>query len=271
VSALTKLFVVLLVICSLLLTAATVVYVNRSEDYVAALDRAKAETLREKEAARIARMDADAAAARERDLTAAANATRDKLAGQVTQLQQEASRLATELATAKTNIQIRDGQITSLTAAVKAGQTGGEGLFARNAELAKEIDKLRTERTELNTAVLDLTRRYDAMERELMFTKEKLAAAQGGAAGEVRGGPPANVRGTVTQVTSDRGQTFARIDLGSSDNIKAGDRLSILDQNNQQWLGEIIIESVQPEWSFGRLEGRNVTNVKPNHVVVSRL
>ena len=270
-SALTKLFVVLLVICSLLLTAATVVYVNRSEDYRAALQAKDSEIERARGEARIAKLDADAAVAREQKLATDANAARNALQGQVTQLQQELSRVGTELATAKTALLVRDGQITKLTAGLEAAQKGGSGLFARNEELAKEIDKLRTERTELNTTVLDLTKRYDAMERELRQTKETLVQVQAGATGGAGGGVPANVRGTVTQVTTQGGQTFARIDLGSSDKLKTGDRLNILDQNNQQWLGEIIIETVQPEWSFGRLEGRNITNVKPNHVVVSKL
>jgi len=269
VSALTKLFVVLLVICSLLLTAATVVYVNRSEDYVAALRGKDAEIAREKENARIARMDADAAASRERDLTTASNALRDKLQSQVTTLGQEVSKLGAELGTARTNLQIKDGQITKLTAGLEAAQKGGTGLFARNEELAKEIDRLRIERTESNNIVVDLTKRLDAAERELMFTKEKLVQATQGAAEANRGGPPASIRGSVTRVVSERGQSFAIIDLGTADKVKVGDKLQIEDQFNKQFLGYIHLERVDPNSSFGRLEGPGIAHIRQNHIVVA--
>src|SRR5678815_2038723 len=58
----TKLFVVLLIICSLLLTAATVVFVNRTEDFHKAANASEERALRFQRDKEAAQRDADAIA-----------------------------------------------------------------------------------------------------------------------------------------------------------------------------------------------------------------
>src|ERR1051325_11496372 len=85
----TKLFVVLLIICSLLLTAATVVFVNRTEDYHKESMQFESRMLaaqRDKEAAQ---RDADAARARETEAIATANGKVSDLLARIQQITQD--------------------------------------------------------------------------------------------------------------------------------------------------------------------------------------
>src|SRR5882672_3515597 len=108
VSVMTKLFVVLLIICSLLLTAATVVFVNRTEDFhkAATLSEERANRFqRDKEAAQ---RDADAARTRETEAIATAN-------GKVSDYQARIQQMTQDLAA-------KDAQVNELNAKLAVNQ-----------------------------------------------------------------------------------------------------------------------------------------------------
>ena len=79
-SVMTKLFIVLLIICSLLMTAATVVFVNRTEDFHKAATNSEERANRFQRDKEAAQRDADAARTRETEAIATAKELLKKVA-----------------------------------------------------------------------------------------------------------------------------------------------------------------------------------------------
>src|SRR5436305_14120530 len=104
----TKLFVVLLIICSLLLTAATVVFVNRTEDFHKAANQAETQMLAAQRGKEAAQRDADAARARETEAIATAN-------GKVSDLMARIQTMTQDLAA-------KDAQVNDLNAKLAVAQ-----------------------------------------------------------------------------------------------------------------------------------------------------
>jgi hypothetical protein len=76
----------------------------------------------------------------------------------------------------------------------------------------------------------------------------------------------------ISSVKTEDGQTYAQISLGSADKVEKGMELIVIDPVAQQFLGKFIVDSVDTNTSFGRLEGPRVQDVKANNTqVVSKL
>ena len=283
-SALTKLFVVLLIVCSLLMTAATVVFVNRTEDFAAA---------RKADDARIARLTyelqteknhADAASKRETEGVSVANARITDLQNRIQTLTKdladkdvENNRLAAAGAVDKVTI-------SNLTAGVQAAQDNIASISKRNESLVAENDQLRARQVELAGANTDYAKRLDSADRELRHLNEQVIALKariallgGDAADAVASNRPTptiqlpDVRGAVREVRKEGGITYAVINLGTADKIARGMELQVVDPTSQTWMGKFIVDNVDTDRSFGRLEGPRVQQVKADHLVISKL
>jgi len=285
-SALTKLFIVLLVVCSLLLTAALVVFVNQHESYVTAINKHKD---------RIEQL------------------TRDKnaLGNQISAAKDEVSHYATEMAKAKADAQkkiddltaaartmdvennkltarisVLDASVTDLTNALKLSQAAIGDLQKRYDSLIADADKIRTNNAELAGANADFQKRLDVLERERRLLVEQmtqlkkdfdLARAQlqehnipleSVTAKKV---PAPNLKGVIRekQAGSD-GVVYATISLGSADQVKKGMQFYVISQS-MEFLGKITIETVDTGESFGRLEGPRIADVQKDCQVLSQL
>jgi hypothetical protein len=85
------------------------------------------------------------------------------------------------------------------------------------------------------------------------------------------GGSLPDLKGVIRNVKTDEGRTYATISLGAQQKVEKGMEFSVIDQNEGTFLGKFIVDSVDPDSSFGRLEGPRVQNVRQDNLVVSRL
>jgi chromosome segregation ATPase len=282
----TKLFVVLLIICSLLLTAATVVFVNRTEDFhkAATLSEERANRFqRDKEAAQ---RDADAARTRETEAIATANGKVSDLLGQIQKMTQDLAAKDAQVNDLNAKQAVAQATITDQAGGLKTMGTNVADVNARNQALTTENDKLRLTNAELVGANTDYSKRLEEADRELRFRNEQLNQAKTELAratgilqeknipltpGTRTSRSLPDLKGVVRNVKTDEGRTYATISLGAQQKVEKGMEFSVIDQNEGTFLGKFIVDSVDPDSSFGRLEGPRVQNVRQDNVVLSRL
>jgi hypothetical protein len=284
VSVMTKLFVVLLIICSLLLTAATVVFVNRTEDFhkVANASEERANRFqRDKEAAQ---RDADAARTRETEAIATANGKVSDLLARIQTMTQDLAAKDAAVNDLNAKLAVAQASITDQAGGLKSMGENVASVSARNKALTDENDKLRVTNADLVGANTDFSKRLDAAERDRRFLNEQLnqvrsdfAKAQGvitnagiRPAAQARPATP-DLKGVIRNVKTDEGRTYATISLGAQQKVEKGMEFSVVDQNEGTFLGKFIVDSVDPDTSFGRLEGPRVQNVRQDNLVLSRL
>ena len=286
-SPLTKLFVVLLVILSLLTTAATVVFVNQTQNSAKMLADAKAEAA----AARSAASEAEAAAGAQRDQAQEAIRNSQNQIEQfrqsANQLQMRINELAAQNADATTKVTLSSADQARLTEALKSAQE-------TNAHQAEQITQLRTtnderlkQNVELNTRVTELTDRSQVLERELRFANEQLAEAKTTAdrqgamlrdaginpkmasAGTGAGAPPIN--GVIRARRDIAGIPYAVISVGSNDGVAKGMEFKIVNRATGQFLGVLTVDSVEATEATGRLSGPKLPEVRPGVEVRTQL
>ncbi len=154
----------------------------------------------------------------------------------------------------------------------------------RDAELAYRDEKIDLEKSisDLQSQVIVYEQVKRALEEQLEEVRSALAVATGGAAQP--GTKPSQsfpterpgsiVRGTIDEVIDDpnSGFTRVRINLGSNDGIEKNTRLYII-RNNDEYLGDMIVESVDLNQAVGRIAflKDNLITVRPGDQVWSKL
>jgi hypothetical protein len=280
-SALTKLFVILLIVCSMLLTGGVVVFINRTEGYKELWTKAQDEVRKretEKDAA-----ETLARTAQNREV-AAVNQSNNK----ITELQTTIAQLTKEIGDRSTTVNTKDTQIhvltaqnTDATSSLKNLNESLKDLQARYDAIVKQNGELQIRNAEFVGANTEVQKKNEALERELRAKVEELVQvkaerdkareiiAQAGLDNPNRVGPrvprvaPA-VSGYVKSVRTEGGQTFAVISLGAADRIDKGMQFNITDPNTSTFLGKITIDTVEANESFGRVEGPRVADIQPN-------
>ena len=283
-SALTKLFVILLVLMSLLLSAATVVFVNRVDDWRKAAEAFKQSAEQLSTSRDQWRIEAIAAKSRENEAVRKFNDAQDA-----------ARKAALDWATAKAGL---DRQIADLTSARQRAEAQAKDAMSM-AALAEQTKKLVETRvdgmlktiTDLQTANTkwisdnaELVRNNEIMARDLRTRDEQLAQLKlqvqqygdmidkaGLKVAEVSAKPvDVNLKGVVQGVQKDGGQVFATISLGTADRVERGMEFVVLSPN-LEFLGKLIVDKVDQTASFGHLEGPRIADVRENCQVRTKL
>ncbi len=277
-SPLTKLFVVLLVVLSLLQTAAVVVYVNK-EDMSRNAHQA---TLAELEARRNELEQArQAATAAQQNLTTVqqeANSRSSKADTQIAGAQRDVANLNVQLAQAASDKAAQQLEIGRLTESTKSAS---ETLALLNGEVTKlrtRNDQLVRESSDLDSRVSDLSNKLDVTERERKFLAEQLTEAQTqtqklgaqlkgagigpdqATAAAQRSGPP--IAGVVREVKDIAGMKYATISVGSADQVAPGMEFKIINKNTNDYLGSMVVDSVTPNESTGKITGPHVDQIR---------
>jgi chromosome segregation ATPase len=141
-SALTKIFVVLLVICASLQTAATVVFVNRVENYADAAKTAQAKANDSDRRYRSAVAEVAAATANAEKVEAAAASQIQALRSNLDGLQRQIADRDTQIAKAASDQQTLSLQNTQLAAGLKASEEAKQQLQTTLADARKSSDEL---------------------------------------------------------------------------------------------------------------------------------
>ncbi len=288
-STLTKLFVVLLVIVSLLQTAATVVFINQSDAFVVN-QRGLEDKVRGLEgqvtAANAARSAAEANLAQAReamtnrigDIDQNLQAARQQLS----QSEVRAAQLQSQLA-----IQQADG--SRLTEALKTSETTKAQLQEIVTQMRASADQATRRIAELNTAVSDLTNRLDVTETERRYLQEQFSAAQSRNerlsralrdagvredVAAVSGGTGAGavpIRSVIRNVQSIEGMPWATISVGSADDVRPGMQFKVIDRERGDFLGTVTVDVVESNMASGRLTGPRVSEINAGDEAVTQL
>jgi hypothetical protein len=292
VSPLTKLFVVLLVVLSLLQTAAVVVYVNK-EDSLRQSAIQMEERLRARETELTQAREAMTAAQQNLVLVQQeSNARSNQAAKDIINAQQQAADLSVQLAKAASANAAQQLDISRLTEGLKASQDTTSRLTTEVARLRGTNDQLVRQTSELNASVSDLSNRLDVTERERKVLAEQLTEAQtnsqrlGGLlqqnnispnqGGAVPGTPRAPVTappitGVVQEVKTIANMPYATISVGSADQVAPGMEFKIINKNTGDYLGSMVVDSVTPNQATGKITGPKVGDIRPGVEVRTQL
>ena len=283
-SALTKIAVVLLVIASLLLSAGTITFVNKVEEYKTSVDTAKAETERERAAHRATSAQVTAT---QQELVSQAEASNNResaLRKERDDLHAKILEMSAQIAKADQDKKAAEVNAQTIAAALKSSQDQNTAYQQQVAELRGFRDRLVEERHALNTQLTDALSRVNALETARKGAEEKAASLEGRfndlvarveRAGmnvdnlpqRAPGGPA--LEGVITATFPAGGKQWAAISIGGRDNVSKGMKFNV--HNNEQFLGYLTVQSVEPTEAVGVLEGPGVQQVKPQDQVKTQL
>jgi hypothetical protein len=274
----------LLVIASLLLSAGTIVFVNKVEEFQTTVTAAQADRNREMTAHNTTKQLLTAAQQDVLTTSQAANARESALRKERDDLNAKMLEMSATLTKADQDKKAAEVNAQTIAAALKASQDQNTAYQQQVADLRQYRDKLVEERFALNTQLTDAIAKVNALETARKGAEEKAAGLQGqydqlvarveSAGMKVAslpqrqvGGPP--LEGVVTNVFQAGGRPWAAISLGGKDNVTKGMRFNI--HNNQEWLGYLTVQSVEPNEAVGVLEGRAPEKVRPQDQVKTQL
>jgi len=182
------------------------------------------------------------------------------------------------------------------------GYGAGESLYSphrkqqtQSAKGSEEIVRLRGENdrlvkqsADLNGSVADLTFKLDTTEKERRLLAEQLTQIKGenqrlgmiikGAQltpGQQqmavnRSGLP-SINGVVRDVRTIAGNQYATISVGAADAVTRGMEFKVIDRATGSFLGTLVVDTVEPNESTGRLTGPHVSSIKPGVEVRTQL
>jgi hypothetical protein len=287
-SPLTRLFVVMLVVLSLLQTAAVVVFVNQVDNFRAAQNT----EMQLRIAAEKAR---DAAQAANDSTRAAAQEQSNKYAAQVEQAKQSMNATLqasiqkdVELGQAKANLAIQAADITRMAEALKASEDTKSQLQAQVTDLRGTNDKMMMQSAHLNQQVTDLTNKLEVMTREFRFVSEQLAEQKNQtekaqsmlrdagitpqmAAAGIRGAAAPAINGVVRAVKPIGGIPYATISVGSADGVAKGMEFKVVNRGTGDFLGILTVDSVDLNEATGRLSGPRTNDIRSGSEVKTQL
>ena len=278
-SPLTKLFVSMLIVLSLLTTAATVVYVNKEDVQKTALANTQAQLQAAQGAAQAARDELTAAQQNLTNVQASANQASQAATTDINNRQQQISQLQVDLAKASSQQATQQLDISRLTEALNASQASTTALQTEVARLRTNNDNLVRQASDLNGSVSDLTARLEVTERERRLLAEQLtqAGTENQRLGMIiknanistdqanviaqRSGP--SINGVIRDVRVIAGRPYATISVGSADGVRQNMEFKILDRAGGNFLGTLVVDSVEPNEATGRLDGPKVAEIRP--------
>jgi uncharacterized phage infection (PIP) family protein YhgE len=269
----------MLIVLSLLTTAATVVYVNKEDVQKTALANTQAQLQAAQGAAQAARDELTAAQQNLTNVQAAANQAAQAATTDINNRQQQISQLQVDLAKASSQQATQQLDISRLTEALNASQASSTALQTEVARLRTNNDNLVRQASDLNGSVSDLTARLEVTERERRLLAEQLTQAgtennrlstiiknSGITADQAnviaqRSGP--SINGVIRDVRVIAGRPYATISVGTADGVQRNMEFKILDRAGGNFLGTLVVESVEPNEATGRLDGPKVAEIRP--------
>lgn len=281
-STLTKIFVALLVIVSLLQTAGLVVYVSNAA--TSADNLKNATTKIDSLSASNNRLTADLSAA------AAANGKSFEQLTQQIELRRQAdnenkARLAerdARVAELSSRLTLNQADVARLTEALKGSEDTKSKLGDQLVSLRTSQDQAVTNAAQMSQSITDLQNKLDVTERERRFFAEqleesrnqttKLSAAlkdagiepnrvlASASAGSSAGAP--NINGVIREVRKIGPLDYATISVGSSDSVAKGMEFNIIDRGTGAFYGKLTVDSVEPNEAAGRIVGNRVPEIR---------
>lgn len=276
-SVLTKVFVILHVVLSLVMASGLIVFVNRIDNFAQNATADKAAIARANARAQAAEQEAIAARgagdARVLESESRATAYRQNLDLKTS----EAAGFQGQLAAAQTAQTTAEQRAASAELAAQGAIKTVEAQQKVINDTAARLTTVERQYTETSTRVAQLTQELDGARARIRRQSEEVAAltdqldkarqgagraAAGGAAQGGAGGGEAmmNLTGVIKARRNINGVEYATISLGSADSVTKGMRFKVVDRNN--FLGYLTIDNVEPSESVGHLEGPSLGAVR---------
>jgi chromosome segregation ATPase len=288
-SGLNKALIGLLIVLSLLLSSAVIVWVNKTEDYKLASTQAQAKLNEERKAHDAASAEAQTAKEGLQSYVKTANAQIEDLQSALKAKEQEVSKRDVQLADLGGQVRQQSIALVSTGEALKASEIQKKQQQEQLADLRTIIDKIHGENARLDQTVSDLTAKNEVLNREFKYVKEQLAESQGTndrlmgqvkdlggnpavvAVGGLKAGAPA-INGVVREVkTLDDNRQWATISVGSADAVAKGMEFKVIDRASGSFLGVLTVDRVEANEAIGVLAGPKVAEVKPGSEVRTQL
>lgn len=281
-SALTKIFVVLHVIVSLMLASAVIVWANRQEPYKAEAALAKQKAAAAEQHAALVQqdiakvvaqkliaeqelstqiVDAQAQVAQKAALVDAANVEVSKQKSLVDQLTVQLNSLAGQL-------DAKDKQVVATIAANTGIKATLDDMVKKYSDDERAITRLTNERNVVSKHDKYLVEVNTDLQTQLTQANEalrKYGVPVGGAAPDkpvLNSVPNVNINGVVRDYRTINGVPWATISLGSADAVTVGMKFNVVEGG--KFLGYLVVEAVNTHDATGYLQGPLVTQVRPN-------
>jgi hypothetical protein len=286
-SALTKTFVVLHVILSMVLVSAVVVFVNRTEDFRKLNTEAIAKLAVAKNETALANADLSSVkAAMQQQINAkdaALTSQREALGNDQTTI----GGLNQQVAQVTNNLAMATSASTSTTAALQVAQQQNATLETNFASLRKEQDDLQNKYTESSLSITDLQNKLDVTEKQRRYLAEQVTqlTAENTQQADVihknlpaideRQGQILNPTPTIALdgVVRDKkviaGVPYATISIGSADQVQKNMQFNVIDHD--KFLGYLTVDSVEPHEATGRLDGPHIEDIHSGVEVKTQL
>ena len=287
-SVLTKVFVVLLVILSIALTAGTVVWVNRSEHF--------AETSKTR-SAKIAAQDAQISNLNAQYSLASSEteSVRQAMQKQIDSKQQEVDSLKAAITDRDTQIAQRDSNLSQLAAAQKSAtdaltvaQKTVDQQNTAIADMRKADLDMQKRVAEQSFAINDWTNKYDVVNRQERDDREQITQLESdnqkiretlhkagiaeNSTRTVNGESLVRVEGVIRSAEKINGVPFATISVGAADQVTKGMQFKVIDPTARDpFLGYLIVDRVEPNEAIGHLTGPHVNEVHEGAEVRTQL
>ena len=287
-SALSKVFVALLVVCSLLLSSAVIVFVNKTQDVNALMVAAETQSQDAKSRMQAAMQEALAAKGHAVDALRLLQIQTAALQTEIGDKQLEISKGEVRIATLSAQASQDTISLTSIADALKASEMQKAKQEGQLADMRQGMDKITLEKSQLNLALSKTTNELDVMTREWKYAKEQLAESSntgdklakqvkdlGGSlttevTGLKAGAPPIN--GVIREIkTLQDNRQWATISVGSADQVAKGMEFKVIDRASGTFLGVLTVENVQPNEAVGVLKGPKIAEVKVGNEVRTQL
>lgn len=268
-SALTKAFVVLTTILSVLLVALVVPFVARTQNFQDQVRSLEQQRTVAEQTARQRQLDLQ-------NVVDQLGAQQQQSQQQVADLNAQIRTLQTQLQDERTKAQTERAQLADLRASLTRFGAAAEQDAALLQTLRNELNSSREElvqvrgrNIELADRGVELQSQLDAYDREVRRLRERMVGLQEEvqamtgviesnpelreqlASGESAPTQAPEVRGQVTAVQEAGDATLVSVDLGSADGIQEGNRLMVA--RGQEFLGTLQIDTVRESEAAGRM------------------
>ena len=277
-SVLTKIFVVLLVVVSLLSAAGFIVFVNQVQSFRTSLANVQSQYHDADATAKAAKSELAAMGARLLAAQADADAARSKAETQANADAATVAGLNVQLATAASQARIAAVSMDNVSGALTTSEAIRKGLGESLASARADVDRLNKTGQENEIAISDLTNKLDVARRTVTNTSEQLVESKANVdrlsslarehgydanqtVDRVSLSAPA-INGVVRDTRPINGTPYATISVGSAEQVTKGMVFQVIDRARSKFLGELTIDSVDLHNATGKLEGPGVSDVR---------
>jgi hypothetical protein len=274
-SALTKMFIVLQLVFSLVCAVLLVLFISKTENYKLTVDRVRTENV-----------GLAASYAKAEGSRALAETNKDSLQTQLNDALNQLTKVKADAATtsAKQDAAVQDlkNQLAAANAAIQSKEStnnlNAATIAANQAELAKlrpQVADLTKQYNEVYRAKNEVDNQLKAAELAIRKLQETIAQMPGGGAGAVapvgsesqiqvltasNAIAGSKINGRISDVALAQGRTLIEMPLGERDGIKVGTKMYVYRATG--YVGDVTVERVSPDQSVAV-----VISTKPGEAV----